>query len=341
MDNVKRNRSGENELKLLNTIKLNSDLREILCNDYLIGTIGTKNAGKSTFVEMMTGRRVESRGVDQVTKWIAPFSMCSSVVMLDYPHFNSTDMNDKLQFYFSRLLLDHVFVVFWARDSGETDSINLLPIIKSDGFDRYTIIFNGADDIWNGDVMSPKSGMEKIKQHKEKICRNLGITDVENKEKLILSCLDTSRLNPEEVDLLVSSGVLKQAKMRSLVIDTIINSINKNDKKTNKELKDLKERMEQERKEKIDVQITKGTWTADGQIERSKKSLTYTLHSDSNLKLNDDMEHNSIESLIEELKGSFRLKDPLIKSNAENETINSFNDFFSNDSQSYTVVEKK
>jgi hypothetical protein len=61
---------------------------------------------------------------------------------------------------------------------------------------------------------------------------------------------------------------------------------------------------------------------------------------DSKLKLNDEMEHNSIESLIEELKGSFRLNDPLIKSNVDNETIYSFDDFFSNDSQSYTAVEK-
>jgi hypothetical protein len=68
IDLVKRKKSGENDLKLLDTIKLNSDLREILCKDYLIGTIGTKNAEKSTFVEMITGRRVETRGVDHVTK---------------------------------------------------------------------------------------------------------------------------------------------------------------------------------------------------------------------------------------------------------------------------------
>jgi hypothetical protein len=125
--------------------------------------------------------------------------MCSNVVMLDYSHFNSTDVNDKLQFYFSRLLLDHVFVIFWARDSGETeDSINLLQIIKRNGFDRYTIMFNGADDIWKG----TKGDVEKIKLYKEKICNNLNIIDVENKKKLILSCLDTSKLSPEETDLL-------------------------------------------------------------------------------------------------------------------------------------------
>lgn len=336
IDMVKRKRSGENDLKLLDTVNLNSDLREILCKDYLIGTIGTKNAGKSTFVEMITGRHVETRGVDQVTKWIAPFSMCSNVVMFDYPHFNSTDTNDKLQFYFSRLLLDHVFVIFWARDKGETDSINLLPIIKRNGFDRYTIIFNGADDIWK----KLKGDVEKMKKFKEEICTNLSITDVANKKKLILSCMDTSMLSLEESDLLASSDILKQAKIKSLVIDKIINSINKNDQNTKKELRDLMKRRQQERIQKIDIQITKGTWK-DGQIERGKRSSTYTLYSDSSLKLNDDLEHNSIESLIEDVKHVFKLKDPLIKSNADNETIRSFDDFFSNEWQSYTAFENQ
>jgi hypothetical protein len=92
---------------------LNSEIRNILGKYHIIGSIGTKKAGKSTFVELISTRNANS-SIEDATKLATAYSIpdCDKVVIFDYPHSDSKCLAEKLEFYFTRLLLDHIYLIF-------------------------------------------------------------------------------------------------------------------------------------------------------------------------------------------------------------------------------------
>ena len=104
----------------------NREIRDIfLEDDCMIGIIGTKSCGKSTFIEKIGDTKAEASSFKTTTK-VTPHKLFNSVILMDYPHFNSPDLNHKLQFYLTHKLLDHTFIICLAEEmmnSGEIEQL--------------------------------------------------------------------------------------------------------------------------------------------------------------------------------------------------------------------------
>ena len=97
-------------IKILLTVRVNYQIRDILKQDYFIGVVGKKKCGKSTFIEqMLPGENAEASSSITTTE-ITPYKIVDSVIMLDFPHFESIEQDHKLQFIFTRFLLDYIFL---------------------------------------------------------------------------------------------------------------------------------------------------------------------------------------------------------------------------------------
>ncbi|CAF1042038.1 unnamed protein product [Brachionus calyciflorus] len=165
-------KSSDEENRLLNTIVLNRQMRDILCENYFFGVIGTKKTGKSTFSELLTNQN----------------GIGSSVIATE-------TAENKLEFYFSVSFLNRVCLLFDAQHKAETSSIlYLFNIIRYAYTNRYTVVLNKCDNLLidlNGDFSNLK----------DEVCRNLKIVNGEDKEKLILASINPnlSLLNKDRI----------------------------------------------------------------------------------------------------------------------------------------------
>jgi len=125
-------------------IILNRKIRDILCENNIIGTIGAKKNGKSTFVKLISNQNVQTSS-DIATTCATSYSICENnetiryynTIIIDYPHSNNSNFFHKLEFYFTRLLLSHIYLIFPAKNNGETEhEKDLYKLITSDKLDE-------------------------------------------------------------------------------------------------------------------------------------------------------------------------------------------------------------
>ena len=73
--------------------QLNSQIRDILCKNNIIGSIGIKKSGKSTFVKLISNQNVPTSAMDATT-FATAYSICennnliyNNTIIIDYPLF--------------------------------------------------------------------------------------------------------------------------------------------------------------------------------------------------------------------------------------------------------------
>jgi hypothetical protein len=72
------------------------------------------------------------------------------VILMDYSHFDGTNLANKLQFLFSRYLLDHTLMVCRADERMDADdSIVILRLLESGNNTNYNVLVNKCDAFWD------------------------------------------------------------------------------------------------------------------------------------------------------------------------------------------------
>jgi hypothetical protein len=133
--------TGSKPDKIFRTILCNRRIRDILSEDWIIGVVGKKKCGKSTFVERIIPGANAQADASIATRVMSPYKIIESVVLIDYPHFDSTDFKHKLQFFFTRKLLGHTFMICNAMEVMDSDDTEkLFNLVQSHG-GHFTILF--------------------------------------------------------------------------------------------------------------------------------------------------------------------------------------------------------
>ncbi|RNA41816.1 hypothetical protein BpHYR1_039008 [Brachionus plicatilis] len=233
------NQWSESEDKLIfKLILLNKQLRDILKKNYIFGSIGTKNAGKSKFVELITSQDTKS-SKNYTTTQAKAYSLINEndklifekVVIIDYPHSNSNTFSQKLEFIFTRLLIDHIYLIFEAEAKGETDDqTRLINLVKTNNFSGFTILNNKADQLF---LSNNQKELEKKKLEfatfKKEMIDNLTKKCVDlNSRSILFTCMDIkiSRLNDDEKTAMEGVGVILSERMKRIVLEKIESMIN-------------------------------------------------------------------------------------------------------------------
>ena len=143
------------DIRLMNTMKCNSEIREELARSYMVGVIGLKKAGKSKFVELLTQQATRIASAIDETSQMRPYEFSNELTIVDYPHYNSTNELYRVQYTYSRFLLDYVFVLVDAMQIGDSltiDIYNLLRDLRKQNCQRFCLLLNKADHLWNDDI---------------------------------------------------------------------------------------------------------------------------------------------------------------------------------------------
>ncbi len=242
-------------IKILKSIIINYKIREVLKKNFFYGIIGQSNSGKSTLLEKLLPGEIANATARETTTEIKPYKIIDIentwFTMLDYPHFSSTDINHKLQFLFSRFLLDYVFFVCRAQDRTNTDDIENFLELADFSFNRRFIIFlNQADLLW----YEIKNGIETFSTNEElNKTKKLVLEKFvdESEEKVHLTSLNYDYLREDYIDDLKSKTDIKTIKyLRKLVFEKIVEKVPDKYSKSVILLKDdLKRKLEEKRNE--------------------------------------------------------------------------------------------
>lgn len=137
--------------QLATCICTNFEIRDRLCNDVLVGVVGLKNVGKSTFVELVADLPKNAlSGLSMETTTMMAFSIGPGNVLIDYPHSDGVIAQYEAQYKCSRYLLNYVFVICKAKEIGESSTIwleCLLRTIKIDSVWRVCLVMNRVDEL--------------------------------------------------------------------------------------------------------------------------------------------------------------------------------------------------
>lgn len=155
------------DIRLMNTMKCNYEIREELAKNYMVGVIGLKKAGKSKFVELLTQTTTRIASAIDETSQMRPYEYSNDLTIIDYPHYNSTNELYRVQYTYSRFLLDYVFVVVDAMQIGDSltiDIYNLLRDLRKQNCPRFCLLLNKADNLWNDDINTT----ERVRKFLEK-----------------------------------------------------------------------------------------------------------------------------------------------------------------------------
>ena len=81
------------------------------------------------------------------TTKITPYRITDLLTLNDYPHFDSTHVSHKIQFMFTRFLIDHIFLLCDAKERMDSEgTMEIFDIIKDGCGDHFTILLNKIDD---------------------------------------------------------------------------------------------------------------------------------------------------------------------------------------------------
>jgi len=208
---------------------LNYDLREILCEDVLVGCIGKKKCGKSTFVELITNCQANANAI-KATEFISPYKLCEHLILFDYPHFNSQDVSHKIQFYFTRSILDYVFMLDKVMDSAETEDTHAIyDILTKRNNRRFSLVFNRLDDVLT-EIRKTNDTAGLIENLRNNIFTRLGIdkNDSDMKKRIHLTIMDRNNLNFEDLDRLAMANYLDAVQLKMKTYEIILEYLPKN-----------------------------------------------------------------------------------------------------------------
>lgn len=139
---------------MIDMIGNNYRIRQVLLDGVFVGVIGPKKSGKSSFVKRLTGKRTGANARNETRSLaVYPVPGCDWT-LVDYPHLESNNINYKFQFYFSKLFLDYVFLVYDSRTIGSslTDSFDdFLVEVRKKHRDRFTLVFTKIDELLDVD----------------------------------------------------------------------------------------------------------------------------------------------------------------------------------------------
>ena len=228
--------SEEKDKLIFKLILINKQIRDILSKYYLFGSIGTKNAGKSRFVELITNRKTNS-DVAETTKFSKAYSILDEkktlikgydeFVIIDYPHANSNSLSEKIEFYFTRQLLDHIYLIFNSEDAATTDNENnLFSLVKNNNFSRFYILYNksdrffepddNSDDDDSNDESYQKNNSIKFQKLKGNVISRLG-RDLESQVFFTCMMKKISHIKKE----MNENGIILRDSLRNKVLENM------------------------------------------------------------------------------------------------------------------------
>jgi hypothetical protein len=336
----------KNDVKdnLLQTILLNRQIRNIFQADFQFAIIGKKKLGKSTFLETIIPSANANASAIEATVEIKPFKITERVTLNDYPHFDSTDSSHKIQFMFTRKLMDHIFFVCDAKERMDSEgTIEIFEIIKNSCGDNFTIILNKCDEYIKE---SKLNDYEKVLEDlKTSVLNRIGDRYEKN---LIFTYLEKIGFesNLSLIDKMNRTNILMKDKLCKKIYDIMEKKI-----------------PDEEEFGQIKKNIAK---LADPKnLRPNHKIITIKYHSSESryiIKLNDTFKNpeeydliETFEMLVNKLKRKYKLTNPVIRpmlpkttGNSENECkeeeiiISTLEDFIDKtDDHTFTVTDEK
>lgn len=125
-------------------------------------------------------------------------------------------MIHKLEFYFTRLLLSHIYLVFPAKNNGETDDEqNLYKLITSDKFFCLTFLYNESDAFYNNDEYDKKE--IKLNDFKINIRQKL---NARINEEILFTCMKKRGID-EFKSLMIRDGVFLEEALKTKVFELL------------------------------------------------------------------------------------------------------------------------
>jgi len=158
----------------MRTKELNRQIRDIFEADFQFAIIGKKKLGKSTFLETIIPGADANASAIEGTVEIKPFKITDLVILNDYPHFDSLESSHKIQFMFTRKLLDHIFFVCDAKERMDADGTKeIFELIKNACGDNFTILLNRSDDLIK-ESKSDDYGQKMLDELKIDVLKRIG-----------------------------------------------------------------------------------------------------------------------------------------------------------------------
>lgn len=304
----------------------NRKLRDILLEDWLIGVVGEKSCGKSTFIEKMIGISANASAYKE-TSIMKPYKISDSIILIDYPHFDSNDIDYKFQFFFTQKLLDHTFMLCEAKKNMNNEGTKkLFTLIKSHN-ENFTIFLNSADLVWE-DENTLEENKENSLDEVIKNVLNSNLKELIDKEddfkkKLHLTCLTNKMEGIAQHKIL--HGIELKKKVYNIILETIEQT------KASEEIRNkLIEKMNTFKDFKYKkIEIFLGFFKVDLVVTNNKKMCK----AKQGIKIYDDF-----EQLVVEFKAS--VQNPQFKIKKNQKSIESIDDFLTSDEYAFEVSSK-
>jgi len=303
----------------------NRKLRNILLEDWLIGVVGEKSCGKSTFIEKMIDKSANAGGSKE-TSIMKPYKISDSIMLIDYPHFDSTNIDYKFQFFFTQKLLDHTFMLCEAKKNmNDEGTKKLFPLINSQK-ENFTIFLNSADVVWD-----EKNNLKEQKENMDEVIKNVlnshikELIDNEDdfKKKLHLTCLTN------KMEGISQHKILHGIELKKMVYNIILETIehNKASEETRNKLIEKMNTFKDFKYKKVEIFL--GFFKVDLIVTNNKKMCKI----EQGIELYDDF-----EQLVVKFNAS--VKDPQFKIKRNQKIIESIDDFLSSDEYTFEVSSK-
>ena len=279
--------------KIYRMIMCNREIRNILKEDWIIGVVGEKKSGKSTFIEkMIDGAKANSSDTDP-TLVMSPYKLSDSIVLIDYPHFDSTKFNQKLQLIFTQKLLDHTFVLCQAIQVMEVnDTEKLFKLVQSQG-ENFTILLNKADSIGDDKTVSFEERQKKLDKIIEQVISLRKTNDKEHyndefPKKIKLTCFKKFD-DAEIITRIRKTNILYGDKLKENIYSILLNLIKENNGENEKIRKSMIDKIERIKKTPSSKTIEIQAYC--GGKQKSRRSLLIT----ENRKICDEKVDNDVE----------------------------------------------
>ena len=324
-------------IKILKSVQINYQIRDLLTKDYFIGVVGKKKCGKSTFIETFLPGVNAHADVKVATTEITPYQIVESVVIFDFPHFESTEYGHKLQFVFSRFILDYLFFICDAKERTDSnDTTNFLNLIKSSCGSRFCVLLNQADLYWREtkSCASSYATAGDLELLRNEVTKKLGAKIDDG--RVLLTCLNQNNLQANERELLNKTEIYTADKLRDKVVEILIEQIPKsmNKRELVALLSEKRCLSASSRNEKMIEVKKKG--------KRSALKIHIILNeggiSECGNSQSDHTDVRSIDELKKEIQVEFDIENPRIYLEEANRYIETIEDLLSNSYYTFIVI---
>ena len=227
-------------IKIAKSIRINFKIREILLKDYFYGIMGKEKSGKSKFTEVVMSEESANSSQSEKTRELKAHKIIeangNNFTFFDYPHFESEiDINHKLQFIFTRHLVDYFFLIVEANKTDNSDFSNVLKLFKSSCDSRFTILLNKADAFW---MQRTNNQCQMISEDKfeileREICKMINVdhgpSESDLTKRVFFTCLNYDGYTGNEIDYFKQlKHIYMPNKLRKVVFSKILNQLSRN-----------------------------------------------------------------------------------------------------------------